>query len=48
MDTYTDEDGTERCDECDEPTEDCTCTCDITGEQINECAGPGCEHAEES
>lgn len=46
-DTYIDETtGAERCDECDQELGDCTCTCYVTGEQIHECAGPGCEHEE--
>lgn len=44
--TYFDDDGTERCDDCDEPVFECTCACDVTGDSVHECAGPGCEHDE--
>lgn len=36
--SYTDADGVERCDDCDEALPDCTCYCDDCGDNIWECA----------
>ncbi len=38
MDTYTDENGVERCDACQEELGYCTCTCDECGDNVHECA----------
>lgn len=46
IDSYLDDDGNERCDDCEETLEDCACTCIVTGDPVHECAGPGCEHDE--
>ncbi len=44
--SYHNDEGVECCDDCDEPINDCICECDVTGDQVRECAGPGCEHEE--
>jgi len=36
--TYHDEDGIERCDDCEEPLEECFCACFDCGNQLEECA----------
>lgn len=36
--TYTDDDGTERCDNCGEPTDECVCYCVECGDHVTECA----------
>ena len=38
METYTDDDGIERCDDCDEPIDYCTCTCPDCGDMLQDCA----------
>ena len=38
MDTYFDEDGLERCDECDEEASTCYCYCGGCGDLKIECA----------
>lgn len=38
MSTYTDEDDTERCDDCEDAVEDCTCVCYDCGDSVHECA----------
>lgn len=48
VETYIDAQGVERCDDCDETLDDCACTCPEAGDSVHECAGPGCEHEEES
>lgn len=37
-DTYLDADGLERCDECEELTQDCGRDCPICGDTLTECA----------
>lgn len=44
MDTWIDDNGVERCGDCDEELAYCGCECDVTGENVHECAGPDCEH----
>lgn len=41
--SYYDDDGAERCDECDEEIYECGCACEECGDQIHECA---CEDGE--
>ena len=36
--TYIDAEDVERCDDCDLPVEDCTCTCQDCGDGYQECA----------
>lgn len=36
--TYTDDTGVERCDECDQELGYCECECDRCGDNIHECA----------
>lgn len=44
--TYIDDDGTERCDNCDEPVDECECRCPDCGDRIHtECPHRG-EHPE--
>ena len=39
VETYTDDDGTERCDNCDETAGgDCVCCCAECGDHVTECA----------
>jgi len=36
--TYTDDTGTERCDNCKDPADDCVCACTTCGDAVEECA----------
>lgn len=38
LDTYADDNGTERCDNCNETTDDCVCRCVECGDAVEECA----------
>lgn len=45
LETYTDDDGVERFDNCGHPTDDCPCVCAECGDGLVECAcddGPTC------
>lgn len=37
METYIDDDGLERCDNCNEPVQECCCECVECGEAVQEC-----------
>jgi hypothetical protein len=37
-DTYLDEQGVERCDDCEEEIHECCCTCETCGDSVHECA----------
>jgi len=43
--TYTDPDGVERCDECEEPVDECACVCPECGDGVQECACTDLESA---
>lgn len=34
--TYFDDDGVERCDECEEPLDECCCTCPDCGDGVHD------------
>jgi len=36
--TYIDDNGDERCDDCEEETHECCCTCEMCGDSVHECA----------
>lgn len=38
METYTDDEGIERCDNCDEDVVECVCACSECGDHVTECA----------
>ena len=38
LETHTDDYGDERCDNCNETTDECVCACDECGDQVAECA----------
>ena len=40
METYIDADGVERCDNCNEPVDECPCACTVCGDTVMECACP--------
>lgn len=37
METYEDDDGNERCDNCDELIGECSCTCCVCDDGLDEC-----------
>lgn len=37
METYTDEHGIERCDNCGEPVDECACACVECGDNVADC-----------
>lgn len=41
IETFTDADGFECCDNCGEPVDECTCTCVVCGDNVVECACDG-------
>lgn len=43
METYFDDDGVERCDDCENTVEECDCVCDVCGDMLQDCA---CEEDE--
>lgn len=43
--TYTDAAGVERCDDCNETTEECACVCPECGDGVHECACTDLESA---
>lgn len=38
LETYTNEQGVECCDNCNEAVEECVCACVVCGEQVAECS----------
>lgn len=38
METYTDNDGAERCDNCNETVDECVCACVVCDDPVMECA----------
>jgi hypothetical protein len=38
METYVDTEGVERCDNCDEATDECACCCVVCGDAVAECS----------
>ncbi len=37
--TYTDDEGAERCDNCDEEAHECACVCPECGDSLQDCGG---------
>jgi hypothetical protein len=38
LETYTDDNGDERCDNCGDTTQECVCACSECGDGVAECA----------
>ncbi len=38
METYVDDEGNERCDNCDEEVNECVCACAVCGDAVAECS----------
>jgi hypothetical protein len=38
IETYTDSEGIERCDECEQPAHECWCVCGDCGDNATDCA----------